>query len=120
MAYLIPEKQLEEIDFNGSSGEEQLYKEFLELDDNYIIFHSLDWMSKNKYTVRFGEADFIVFHKQYGIISLEIKHGGIAGENGVIYQINRKTKDGKPIDPISQANKSTYKFRDILSGINDD
>lgn len=38
MAYLIPEKQLEEIDFNGSSGEEQLYKEFLELDDNYIIF----------------------------------------------------------------------------------
>lgn len=63
MTYLIPEKQLEEIDFNGSSGEEQLYKEFLELDDNYIIFHSLDWMSKNKYTVRFGEADFIVFHK---------------------------------------------------------
>lgn len=118
MVTLIPDKSLEEIDFNNSTGEEELYNEFLNLSDDFIIFHSLDWMSKNNNHLQFGEADFIIFNKNYGVISLEVKHGGIMGESGRIMQINRKNGNKIDIDPMFQADKSKYKFLKIFEDLN--
>lgn len=115
MAILIPSDRRNE-EFNGSIGESQLYESFKKLSDDYIIFHSVRWMkSINK--ARFGESDYIIFHKKHGIICLEVKHGGVVGENGRILQINRRTKERFEIDPIGQANRSKYYFIDILTPI---
>lgn len=115
MAILIPDdRELNE--FNGSIGERQLYENFRKLSDDYIIFHSVSWMKKSK-SVRFGESDYIIFHKTRGILCLEVKHGSINSENGRIYQTNRKTNESFQIDPMQQANRSKYYFIDKLRPI---
>lgn len=115
MAILIPSDRRNE-EFNESIGERELYEKFKSLSDDYIIFHSVRWM-KSISKVRFGESDYIIFHKDYGIICLEVKHGGIVGENGRILQVNRHTRGRFEIDPMGQANRSKYYFINTLSPI---
>src|SRR5699024_3590612 len=115
MVSLIPDDRLRE-EFNGSIGEEQLYNAFKNLDDNYVIFHSTNCMTKkSRGNQRFGESDYLVYHKDFGIICLEVKHGAIRGEKGRIYQINRKTQEQFDIDPMGQADRSKHYFIDILN-----
>ncbi|MBF7030179.1 nuclease-related domain-containing DEAD/DEAH box helicase [Staphylococcus kloosii] len=118
MVRMIPNYELQDPDFNGSKGEDILFREFNKLDDEYIIFHSIDWTSKNNKKIVDGEADFLIFNKNHGLLSLEVKHGGIKGKEGNILQVNRKTKQEKFIDPMFQADKSTYKIRDIVKSLN--
>lgn len=115
---MIPSYELQDIDFNSSKGEAILYKEFSELGDEYTIFHSVEWLDKKGNKINAGEADFLIFNKNYGLLSLEVKHGGIVGKEGELIQINRKTNVGKPINPMSQADSSTYKFRNIIKNLN--
>jgi len=89
------------------------YMDFINLSDDYIIFHSVKWIKKTN-NIRFGEADYIIFNKKFGIICLEVKHGAIVGENGRVYQINRGTKESFEINPMGQADRSKYYFMDIL------
>lgn len=114
MVIMIPQYEIQDADFNGSSGEAILFNEFTKLSDDYIIFHSVEWSTKRGRKVLFGEADFLILHKDYGILSLEVKHGGIEGKDGKMIQINRKTNQEFTIDPMGQADKSKYKFIDIL------
>lgn len=109
LAILIPNDR-ELYEFNGSDGEKQLYELFKSLSDDYIIFHSAAWTRKTKYTVRFGEADYAIYHPKYGLLCLEVKSGGIEGSNGRLFQINRKTNEKKTIFPIEQAEKSSFEF----------
>ncbi|MEP9852961.1 NERD domain-containing protein [Staphylococcus aureus] len=115
MVIMIPQYELQDADFNGSSGEARLFEEFTKLSDDYIIFHSVEWSTKSGRKVQFGEADFLIFNKKYGILSLEVKHGGIKGKEGRVVQINRRTNQEFTIDPMNQADKSKYKFIDILN-----
>ncbi|MGG6840862.1 UNVERIFIED_CONTAM: NERD domain-containing protein [Mammaliicoccus sciuri] len=116
MALMIP-KDREFEEFNGSYGEHTLYEKFSELSDDYIIFHSVKWQNKQKHRVENGEADFVIFNKKKGLLCLEVKHGGIKGENGRIIQTNRKTSKENYIDPMNQANNSKYKLIDIINQI---
>lgn len=114
MVLLIPSDRNSE-EFNGSLGEEELYNRFNELSDDYIVFHSVRWNeNKRKYWI-FGEADYIVFHKKFGVLCLEVKSGGMTSRHGRLYQINRKTLEEKEITPMEQAEKSKYFFRSVLS-----
>lgn len=115
---IIPSYNLQDIDFNGSKGEAVLFEKFSELGDEYTIFHSVEWSDKKGNKINAGEADFLIFNKNYGILSLEVKHGGIMGRKGELLQINRKTNIEKPINPMRQADNSTYKFRKIINGLN--
>ena len=115
MAILIPNDRAYQ-EFNGSVGEHQLYENFKKLSDDYIIFHSVEWLKKNK-NVRFGESDYVIFNKNRGIICLEVKHGGIKSKDGRLYQLNRKTNESFQINPMEQANRSKYYFIDKLKPI---
>lgn len=112
MAILIPSNRSFE-EFNGSIGEKHLYDQFKFLSNDFIIYHSLRWM-KNKNGPRFGESDYLIFHKNYGLISLEVKHGAIKSRDGRVIQINRKSGKEFYIDPIGQANRTKYYFIDLL------
>ncbi|RIM90614.1 NERD domain-containing protein, partial [Staphylococcus shinii] len=115
---MIPSYELQDIDFNGSRGEAILFKEFSELGNEYTIFHSVEWLDKKGNKVNAGEADFLIFNKDYGFISLEVKHGGIIGKEGELLQINRKTNVKKPIKPMRQADNTTYKIRTLINHLN--
>jgi len=117
MVKIIPNNR-ETKEFNGSQGEQYLYDKFNELDDNYIIFHSISWTDRPRKKKRFGEADYLIFHKEKGILSVEVKHGGIRGKDHRIFQINRNTTEEKLIEPLNQADSSKFYFLDFLKSKN--
>ncbi|AVI06558.1 MULTISPECIES: nuclease-related domain-containing DEAD/DEAH box helicase [Staphylococcus] len=118
MVIFIPNESIDKNNFNGSYGERRLYEEFQKLSDEYIVFHSLNWKKEKSNSILTGEADFLVFHKKYGFLSIEVKHGGISGRNGIIYQINRNTLRENAIQPMMQADKSKYTIIEILNNLN--
>ncbi|MDT3983356.1 hypothetical protein RPN65_06450, partial [Staphylococcus ureilyticus] len=69
MVNIIPSYNLQDIDFNGSKGEAVLFEKFSELGDEYTIFHSVEWSDKKGNKINAGEADFLIFNKNYGILS---------------------------------------------------
>lgn len=118
MAILIPGLESKE-DFNASGGELLLYELLSQLPDDYYVFHSTRWNEKpqkSEYSVarryvQWGEADFTIFHPEYGFIVFEVKDGQIAfsRERGWV-QINRNSGCEKIIDPMEQAERSKYYF----------
>lgn len=124
MAIMIPGMQHKDLqkDFNGSVGELRLYELLEQLPNDFYVLHSTSWneqrrrneLSPQKY-VQWGEADFTVYHPEKGIIVFEVKDGLISysRERGWI-QTNRKTGATSSIDPMAQAEKSKYYFRDQI------
>ena len=73
--------------YNNSFGEREIYNALSELSDDYIIFYSLLWQQRDQSTnVRWGEADFVIFNKNYGMLVVEVKSGGIIHRDGKWYQ----------------------------------
>lgn len=101
-----------------SGGEITLFDLFQELPGDFYIFHSVPWQQKQYGTrarVQTGEADFLVFVPNRGLICFEVKDGDIAftRDQGWL-QINRSSRESKPINPFYQAERSQYYFLDIL------
>ena len=124
MAVMIPGLQFKDLqkDFNGSVGEYRLYELLEKLPNDYYVFHSTSWNEQRrketihwKKYVQWGEADFTVFHPSRGIIVFEVKDGLISyiRDRGWVQQ-NRITGETSTIDPMAQAEKSKYYFRDSV------
>ena len=101
--------------FNGSEGEEQVYETLQELDSHYVVFHSFRWVGDGNRTDMDGEADFVVFHPDYGILVIEVKDGDISYENGCWYSTPRDTHQKKIISPFLQAVSSKHRIIDELN-----
>lgn len=121
MAIMIPGVQALK-DPDTSLGELQLYELLQKLPDTYYVFHSLSWNDQQWTEGRYrrgriveGESDFTVFHPEYGIIFFEVKDGLIScSREGGWVQTNRRTGEGKFIDPMAQARKSMHYFQKLL------
>ena len=124
MAVMIPGLQYKDLqrDFNGSVGEYRLYEMLEKLPNDYYVFHSTSWNEQRrketihwKKYVQWGEADFTVFHPSRGIIVFEVKDGLISyiRDRGWVQQ-NRMSGETSTIDPMAQAEKSKYYFRDSV------
>ncbi len=115
MARMIPTVE-EKSSYNGSLGEEVLFEALKKLPDEFVVFHSVKWNRKDRCNnVRWGEADFVIFHPQRGLLVVEVKSGGIScDDSGIIYQINTLTNQRKRIYPMEQANRSKHAFRELL------
>ena len=115
MAIMIPSNIDRE---NVSSGEIALFDLFQALPGDYYVFHSVPWQQKQYGTrarVQIGEADFLVFVPNRGLICFEVKDGDITfnREQGWV-QINRRTRESRPIHPFEQAKRSKYFFETVL------
>lgn len=120
MAKMIP-AHLRSEDFN-SPGEMLLYEKLEKLPPQYTVFYSIHWSDKKRNHqssrsshVVWGEADFTVFHPEYGLVVIEAKDGLIhVNGNREWVQENRNTGAQKIISPIEQAEKSKYKFIELF------
>ncbi len=103
-------------DFHGSHGEEQIFKSLKTLDDTWTIFHSVNWQKRNiNGKISWGEADFVIMNKIYGVLVVEVKSGGIVFKDGEWYQIRLDNNEtNKMKNPFSQANRSKYKFIELF------
>lgn len=100
--------------FHSSEGECLVYEALSKLNNEYVVFHSYRWLGEINQRRSEGEADFVVLHPQKGILSIEVKAGSIAFNNGNWIQINRHTKENKIIDPVGQAAESQYRIQNYL------
>lgn len=103
-------------DFHGSYGEAQIFKALKQLSDEWYIFHSLNWHDRTKNgRITWGEADFVIFHKSYGILVIEVKSGGISYKDNKWYQIRwDNNQENEMKNPFNQANRSKYKLIDEI------
>ena len=100
--------------FHGSDGEKVVYKALKQLNDDYTVFHSYRWLGEKRQQRSEGEGDFIVIHPRKGILSIEVKAGGISYRDGQWIQTNRRTQSEKVIDPLGQAAESQYRIYGVL------
>ncbi|MGY3547364.1 NERD domain-containing protein [Bradyrhizobium sp. USDA 4469] len=86
----------------------------------FIVMHSLPWANPARDDIdapaREGEADFLILHRQYGLLLLEVKGGEITCKGRVWY---RHVKSGlKEIkDPVRQANRSKWALKGRIGQI---
>lgn len=107
------------LDFHGSDGEQEAYDSLAQLDDSYIVFHSIRWVGRpsSDRSPGQGEADFVIFQPSKGILVIEVKAGNVTLENGVWYQQNRRTGlVTRMKDPEAQASRSKFEIIAALDG----
>ncbi|MEC5172130.1 nuclease-related domain-containing DEAD/DEAH box helicase [Chryseobacterium nepalense] len=112
MAKMIPHILFE----TGSEGEKRIFEALqTKLSNDYMVFHSVRWIGSDRNRSQ-GEADYLIFHPQKGLIIIEVKAGIIeVDSNRTWYQTNRNTLVKKEIfDPEKQADESKFKFISLL------
>ena len=100
--------------FHASEGEKLVYKALQKLNNEYRVIHSYRWLGDEAQRRSEGEADFLIIHPAKGILSVEVKAGGVAFRDGNWIQINRNTGSEKIMDPFGQAAESQYRVRLLL------
>lgn len=113
MANIFP--QIAE-EFHSSLGEYQIFNALKKLPDDWNIYYSVNWQKKEKNgIIKWGEADFLVFNPNYGIIVIEVKSGGIEFKNGRWIQTRLDSFESFNMkNPFAQADKSKFKIIEEL------
>ena len=104
---------------SASYAEQKVYEALCSLSDDFIIFHSVNWVKKNfSRSFTWYENDFLLLNRKYGLLVLEVKGGIISCVDGLIHQENTAThrvsilNEGN--DPLSQAIRGKYHFRNQI------
>jgi len=110
MAFMIPEQISPDTE---SKAEIKTFKKFQkEFDDSWTIFHSFSMQGKNREGKLIdSEADFVLFHREHGMLVLEIKGGVVEFDGrGKCFQNNKEISS-----PEFQAKMNRYNLRDLLT-----
>jgi hypothetical protein len=113
----LSEEQLREF---RSSAEARFYRQCQQqLPDDVLVIHSVSWIYRDgKDRLREGEADFTIVIPQSGILTVEVKGGGVSFEpaTGNWYSIDRFGKKHPIRDPFRQASSERHAIFDQLTG----
>ena len=80
------------------------------LDDGWHIFHSVWWQGMRGNRMADGEADFVLLHKDHGIVVVEVKGGGVELDNGRWYSTDRFGERHPVKNPFEQGAASKSKL----------
>jgi hypothetical protein len=115
MARMVPFPMLP----TDSAAERRLYEGFLEqLDDVFVVYHSVDWVLAGDDGPEEGEADFVLAHPELGVLVIEAKGGAIEYDPSM----RRWTQTGHggthrlDEDPFHQAKDEMHSLVRILEG----
>lgn len=115
------------IDFNGSYGEMEVYHALrnANLSPKYTVFYSLQWSGQKHKNdpSQIYEADFVILHKNYGMLVIEVKSDRLMKQGGKFYPVGsdnsiKTDSEGnlrEEVDPIQQAQRSQQYFINQLS-----
>jgi nuclease-like protein len=81
-----------------------------------VAFHSVAWLLPGEQgKPRQGEADFVLAHPEWGIVTVEAKGGTIRYDARTGSWFTRaKTGEHEIKDPVAQASRAHYSLRDLL------
>jgi len=117
MAQVIPALTKGRLSKVKSAGERAVYEMCCGLGDEYLILFSFPWIYHTPTGgARDGETDFIVIHKDKGVLAVEVKGGGIRWikESDSWYSTDRNGVEHEIKNPFKQALKSKYQFQNYL------
>jgi hypothetical protein len=100
-----------------SSAERRLYEGFLEqLDESYVVYHSVDWVLAGPNGPVEGEADFVIAHPEAGILALEAKGGSVRYDTATRTWTQSGRSGGHVLDedPFHQAKDEMHSLVEIL------
>ena len=69
-------------EYDPRSREGEIYAALEQLPDDYYVVHSYTLLSTINDEVRENEADFVVFHKDRGLVCIEAKAGRVGYSDG--------------------------------------
>lgn len=106
-------------DFHSSLGEYKIFNALKKLPDDWYVLYSLNWNNKlQSGKVQWGEADFVILNRVYGLLVIEVKSGGIEYKEGNWIQTRLDNFEKNPMkNPFKQADKSKYKFISLLDNV---
>jgi hypothetical protein len=116
MAQFLPPIDPETMEFGSEADLARAMQK--QLGANFLVMHSLPWVFPARDDVdapaREGEADFLILHRQYGLLIVEVKGGEITLKGRTWY---RHVKSGlKEIkDPVRQARRSLWALKKRLT-----
>lgn len=111
---MIPSVEATELEHSSEALVYEALKN--QLSDDFTVIHSYPWLRRwrDQESLVEGETDFVISHRRYGILVLEVKGG-----NGIRYDGKnwfRETSRGlkKFQDPFNQARRNMHALIDIV------
>lgn len=116
MAIMIPDVEPDQI-VHGS--ERDVYIALRDqLPDSYRVVHSLPWLRPERDAIdaplREGEADFVIFHPEYGLLVLEVKGGEEMFARGHLWFRKLAKGERKITNPFEQARRNMHALTDAI------
>ncbi len=116
MVQFIPPIDLHAMEFGSEIDVARAMQQ--QLGAGYLVMHSLPWVSAARDDVdapaREGEADFLVLHRKYGLLIIEVKGGEITLKGRTWYRHLRVgLKEIK--DPVRQARRSLWALKNRIT-----
>lgn len=116
MATMIPDVAPDQI-VHGS--ERDVYIALRDqLPDSYRVVHSLPWLRPERDAIdaplREGEADFVIFHPDYGLLVLEVKGGEEMFARGHHWFRKLSKGERKITNPFEQARRNMHALTDAV------
>ncbi|MET0369853.1 MAG: NERD domain-containing protein [Sphingobium sp.] len=112
MALFIPPIDPDTIEYGSEADVARAM--LISLGAGYIVMHSLPWANPARDNIeapaREGEADFLILHRQHGVLVLEVKGGEIELKGRRWW---RRKKNGleEIKDPVRQASRSKWALK---------
>lgn len=92
-------------------SEQKVAKQLQALDDGWTVLHSYSWLRRVHETgpLREGEADFVLFHRQHGLLVLEVKGAEVHYDNQTgEWSQGRAGNYHLLSDPVKQVQKNLH------------
>lgn len=120
MATMRPNLGEEQLKALRSQAEAKFYRACRDqLPDDVLVIHSASWIYRDRLgRLREGEADFTLVFPNAGLLTVEVKGGGVA-TNAVTGQWTSTGRDGSTFDikdPFRQAQSEKYAILDQVKG----
>lgn len=112
MAQFIPSIDPETMEFGSEADFARAMQK--QLGGGFLVMHSLPWVFPARDDIdapsREGEADFLILHRQFGLLIIEVKGGEITLKGRTWYRhVKAGLKEIK--DPVRQARRSLWALK---------
>ncbi len=97
-----------------SSAERLLFTQLqAQLPGDWIVMHSVGWLTRTRRTDVYGEADFVIVHPDRGVLVLEVKGGRIVGKwaDDDWFSVDRIGRKHPIKNPVKQANRAMWTLK---------
>lgn len=114
MARMLPEVDATELEHSSEAHVYEALKD--QLSDDFTVIHSYPWLRRwrDQASLAEGETDFVISHRRYGVLVLEVKGGNRIRYDGKNWFRDTGRGPKQFQDPFEQARRNMHALVDIV------